>query len=269
MNSVAIFGVPRSGTSWLGQLFNSSPEVAYRYQPLFSYAFKNFLNETSSTKSISHFYDNLIETQDSFILQEKNISGNSTPHFNKENYTSLVWKEVRYINILDNLLEQSDTKLIGIVRHPCAVLLSWFNAPKEFDSDWSLLSEWLLAEKKNAAKPEEFYGFQKWKEATSIFLALVDKYPNKVKIITYSDLNIYTERVISELFSFSNIQLTDQTLNFIIESKKRSSSDPYDVYRRKDNDDTWKTKLDQIIIDRVFSDPAFVEIYNHQLLKTL
>ena len=37
MKNVAIFGVPRSGTSWLGQIFNSSPMVAYRFQPLFSY----------------------------------------------------------------------------------------------------------------------------------------------------------------------------------------------------------------------------------------
>lgn len=269
MNATAIFGVPRSGTSWLGQLFNSSPEVVYRYQPLFSYAFKDFLNEKSSAKSIRSFYDELIRTQDSFVLQKKNISGNSAPRFNKENSKSLIWKEVRYINILENLLDQSDTKLIGIIRHPCAVLLSWFNAPKEFDPNWSLLDEWVLAEKKNSTKPEEFYGFQKWKEATSIFLTLIDKYPDKVKIITYSDLNTYTERVISELFSFSNIKLTDQTLNFIIESKERSSSDPYDVYRKKSNDDAWKTKLDQEIINEIFSDPAFIEINNHHLLKTL
>lgn len=49
---IAIFGVPRSGTSWLGQLFNSSERVAYRYQPLFSYAFKGRLNENSTLDEI-------------------------------------------------------------------------------------------------------------------------------------------------------------------------------------------------------------------------
>ena len=42
MRHLALFGCPRSGTSWLGQIFNSAPDVAYRYQPLFSYEFKDW-----------------------------------------------------------------------------------------------------------------------------------------------------------------------------------------------------------------------------------
>ena len=44
---VAIHGVPRSGTTWLGSIFDSSPNVIYRNQPLFSYAFKSYLSEHS------------------------------------------------------------------------------------------------------------------------------------------------------------------------------------------------------------------------------
>ena len=44
-------GVARSGTSWLGQIFDSSPEVRYSFQPLFSYEFKNRVNENVTTST--------------------------------------------------------------------------------------------------------------------------------------------------------------------------------------------------------------------------
>ena len=36
---VGVHGVPRSGTSWLGQILNASKKVNFKFQPLFSYAF--------------------------------------------------------------------------------------------------------------------------------------------------------------------------------------------------------------------------------------
>ena len=44
MKRIGLHGVPRSGTSWLGNIFNSSPDLTYKHQPLYSYAFKNYLN---------------------------------------------------------------------------------------------------------------------------------------------------------------------------------------------------------------------------------
>ena len=55
MNTIAIFGAPRSGTTWLGQLFNSSPNTLYRYQPLFSYEFKDYLSESNTKQNIKQF----------------------------------------------------------------------------------------------------------------------------------------------------------------------------------------------------------------------
>jgi hypothetical protein len=66
---VGIHGAPRSGTSWLGQLFNSSEHVAYRYQPFFSYAFKERLSVRSGALEIQRFFDDLRNTEDDFVLQ--------------------------------------------------------------------------------------------------------------------------------------------------------------------------------------------------------
>jgi len=75
MENAAIFGVPRSGTSWLGQIFNSSPNVAYRFQPLFSYAFKSRLNEHSTADDIENFSRDILNTSDEFVTQKKKYSG--------------------------------------------------------------------------------------------------------------------------------------------------------------------------------------------------
>ena len=46
LKKIAIFSVPRSGSSWLGQIFNSHEDVSFRMQPLFSYSHKSALNKT-------------------------------------------------------------------------------------------------------------------------------------------------------------------------------------------------------------------------------
>src|SRR5436305_252996 len=99
---VAIHGAPRSGTSWLGQLFNSSENVAYRYQPLFSYAFKQRLTSTSTRREIELFFDDLLFTEDDFVLQRgaASLAGYSL-EFEKAEITHLVYKEVRYHCVLE------------------------------------------------------------------------------------------------------------------------------------------------------------------------
>lgn len=55
MNKFAMFGVPRSGTSWLSQIFNSHPSIVMRFQPLFSFGHKGRLSENSSESDIALF----------------------------------------------------------------------------------------------------------------------------------------------------------------------------------------------------------------------
>ena len=101
MQNIAIFGAPRSGTSWLGQIFNSSPNVAYRYQPIFAYSFDGMLNEDCTFEEIRSFHHDLLRTKDPFVLQKQNISGRNTPRFKKAAIKFLVWKEVRYLEVIE------------------------------------------------------------------------------------------------------------------------------------------------------------------------
>lgn len=259
---VGIFGVPRSGTSWLGQIFNSSPHVAYRFQPLFSYTFKGRLSEHSKTREIENFYQELLLTHDDFILQDKNANNKKNPFFEKQEIGHLVWKEVRYHYVIENLLKNSDTKIIGLVRHPCAVISSWANAPKEFNSEWDILEEWFFAKNKNLDKKEEYNGYNKWKEIAFAFINFQERFSDQFQLIKYEDLNDQTEVVVRKLFDFCNIEWQSQTDQFIKNSKSITDNDPYGIFRKNQTNNEWENKLPMAIQQVILNDPDFISLNN-------
>ncbi|MGD8427707.1 MAG: sulfotransferase, partial [Balneolaceae bacterium] len=206
MKNIAIFGVPRSGTSWLGQIFNSSPQVAYRYQPIFAYSFKRGLSELSSSEDIQTFHRELLCLDDDFVCQKRNISGNPAPQFTKKEITHLVWKEVRHLNVIENLIRKSSTKVIGIIRHPCGVLKSWMQAPREFKADWDVQEEWRFASKKNDGA-HDFYGYERWLSAANMFLRLAEVYPGQFRILIYESLLRDSKSTVQGLFEFVDLIL--------------------------------------------------------------
>lgn len=246
MQRIAIHGVPRSGTSWIGSIFDSSPEVCYRYQPLFSHAFKGFLNENSSADEIQSFFEKIMISSDDYLTQRVAKKTGSMPSFEKVKPRHVVYKEARYHHFLKNLLQRDKhLKVIGVVRNPKAVIASWFKAPKEFDSaSWNLQTEWRLASSKNENRPEQFYGFEKWKEVTQLFLAFANDYANRFYLLEYDKLLTQTKSEVSNIFEFCNIPMTAPTLDFLRQSRSIDLSDnAYSVYRIRSTDDIWERTL--------------------------
>lgn len=258
MNRICIHSVPRSGSTWLGEIFNSHPLVNYNYQPLFSYAFKGFLTPKSSQKDIYTFYKDIAISNDDFLNQTEARQSGKLPSFEKPNKANfIVYKEVRYHNILRNLLEQApDIRVIGLIRNPLSVINSWLNAPKEFRKDlgWDELSEWQYANKKNDNRPEEFNGFEKWKEVSNLFLEFETEFPNQFKIISYSELLKHTDKTVSDIFKFCNLNLDNQTINFINQNSNSGNKDAYSVYKVKNDDNSWKKSLSPQIINKITTD---------------
>lgn len=254
---IAIHGVPRSGTSWLGEIFNSSPVVSYAYQPLFSYAYKDFLSGTSTRQEIDEFFFELLHSEDEFVQQKiKRISGDM-PNFIKGVATHIAYKEVRYANLLPSLLSESpDLMFCGIVRNPLSVINSWLSAPREFREDlgWVVEEEWRYAPKKNMDRPEEFNGYEKWKEAVQLFLRLKAEYIDRVFIVNYSDLLRDPLKQTRAFFDFFGLEFTSQTKNFLQESLTTDSSDAYSVYRHNQTDRKWESELDPCISQEIIAD---------------
>lgn len=254
---IAFHGVPRSGTSWIGSIFDSSPSVCYRHQPLFSYAFKDRLSDNSSSSEIDTFFGEIALSEDDFITQSKEKLSGLIPSFAKEEPKFIIYKEARYHHIIQNLLvNHKSVKVVGVVRNPYAVLASWFNAPKEFDKvNWSFEKEWRNAESKNQGKPENFYGYEKWKEVSQLFLDLGRIYLDRFYLIEYKNLLKDTEAEVKKLFGFCGIEYQDQTAKYLESGRKKDTSDEaYSVYRIKNADDGWQGVLPAHIVTAIEKD---------------
>lgn len=260
---VSIHGVPRSGTSWLGQIFNSHPDVAYRHQPLFAYRFKDRLHPGSSKCDIYRFLKELYDTtEDDFILDKREayksillpLQKNRNPNF-------LVMKMVRYHHLIEKFIKEIDgVKIIGIVRNPCAVINSWLQAPKEFRDGWDPIEEWRYAPRKNLGRIEEYNGFEKWKEVAWMFLKLEEKYRQEFCLVKYDDL---VENPVSEtasLFNFVGLEMHAQVSNFINISRKKHSEDPYSVFKNPRVKERWRSELDPLIVNQIMIDVENTEL---------
>ena len=258
---IAIFGVPRSGTSWLSQIFYSHPDVAMRYQPLFSYSHKGRLNENSGSEEINSFFNEILNSDDPFVLMKSEIHRNY-PVFNKSAMpTHIAFKETRYLNVIGNLLRRSeDIRIIGIVRNPLANIASWIRAPREFDPTWDVLKEWRYAGLKNQGKSEEFYGFEKWKQVALNFLRYKQNFPELFFLVSYLDLNQNPLSTVEKLFAFCNLKPDRQVETFIKESQFRHDSDPYSVFRGNASDQKWRNILPRKISDSIIAELTGTEL---------
>lgn len=250
MQKIAIHSVPRSGSTWLGEILNSSANVKYSYQPLFSYKFKDFLDERSPKKEIDNFFLMLKDNDDEYISQSSQRVAGMLPYFEKSSYiTHVIYKEVRYHHILSNLLSQDEgIKLILLVRNPIEVMNSWINAPKEFDKTWDVKKELVNAELKNQGRKENFFGLEAWVQTTILFEKLEKKYPERVFFLKYSTLKNDTLETVKNIFGFCDLNFTEKTSSFINESSKKNVLDTYSVFR---GGKVSPITLDESLIDKI------------------
>jgi hypothetical protein len=259
---ISLHGVPRSGTSWFGQIFNSSPNVRFKYQPLFSYAFKDRISLNSNEKEIRLYYDSLYNYADNFLDQHEKIEKGIYPVFKikRKQPEFLITKMVRYHYLIPHLLEVIDNIIVlAIIRHPCGVLFSWKKNPREFKKEWNYQKEWRFGQSKNRFRPEEYFGFNRWKEATKLFLETESKYPKKFKLIKYEDLVNEPVKETKQLFDFCGIELEEQTLDFLTKSRQNHQNDVSSVYKGKKDIEDWKDGLDLDIIKIVLNELSETE----------
>lgn len=260
---IAIHSAPRSGSTWLGSIFDSHPNVIYKFQPLFSYALKDYLTPGSTIGDIMDFFSKLESTKDDFLDQKEAKRKNIMPHFGKTETTAIVYKEVRYHHLLENMLEKDgELMVIGLIRNPLAVIHSWLKAPKEFKKElgWKVKEEWRFAPSKNLNKPEEFNGYEKWKEVAFLFERLQNQYPDRFYLQDYNTLLTQTTKSVHKMFEFAGLEFTEQTKSFLSDSRRKEDPNAYGVYKTKVIDDQWKMGLPEYIIDEIKMDPEFKQL---------
>lgn len=254
--TILLMGMPRSGTSWLSQIFDSNKNTKLRLSPLFSYAFKNAVNEKSSKNDWNILLEKVYKAEDDFMNQTVRKNKGEYPNFEEKNTNPefLVIKDTRYHNLTEKSLEMiNGLKIIYIVRNPCGAIHSWLTAPREFPATANPKEEWRNGKCRKTGE-EEFWGFNDWKKVTTLYMDLQKKYPNKIKIISYEELVDNPAKLTNEIFEFTNLNLEEQTLEFLKKSQSSHVKNEYAVFKNPKVKDRWKNELNKNIINEIQED---------------
>ena len=248
--------MPRSGTSFLGQIFDSCPQVAYRLEPLFSYKLKNIFNEKSTKQEFLDFFEKAFDShEDEFMNQLDRRKKKYYPTFKKINEDILVFKTTRFHNILPHLMElfdESFLKVISLVRHPAGAIYSWVSHPNEFPSNLDYKDEWRNGSCRKTSE-EEFWGFEDWKDVTKQHMKLEKKY-NNFHIFQYENIVNNIKDETKKIFHYSQIPFSTQTEEFLIKSQSKHINNPYAVYKNKNVALNWKKNLDTYIQKQIIDE---------------
>ncbi|WMI65838.1 sulfotransferase [Aestuariibaculum sp. YM273] len=246
-----INGMPRSGTSWLSQIFDSHPDVNFKLSPLFSYEFKNYATVNSLKPRWEKLFKEVSVSEDEFINQTYRRLAGEYPVFMKSGINKLVIKDTRYHNLTLRLLELfPQIKFIHIIRHPCGAVNSWLRAPKEFDQSLNPLEEWRSGQSRKTSE-EEFWGFEDWLKLTKLYLNLEKKYPNNVKVVNYEKLVNDPVNETKKMFAFVGLEMSSQTFDFIRKSQEAHHNGTYAVFKDKSVAQKWETQLDSSIVEDI------------------
>jgi len=250
---VALAGAARSGTSWIGLILDSSPDVAYRFQPLFSYAFKDAVNVDSPRSEYTKFFEGMYASSDDFLLQTEHKDAGIHPRFEQNsNQPILVFKTCRYQYVLGRMLQYFENfKLIGLIRDPRGTIDSWLKVPSEFPVGSDPRAEWRFGACKNEGKEEHFFGFYKWREIAHMYLDLYDQFPRRVFIVRYEEF--VNDPVVTTkcMFNFLGAHFYEQTVSFLEASHSTHNNSPFSVFKDKSIANCWRTDLDPYIAKEI------------------
>lgn len=252
---IYLAAVARSGSSWVGQILAAHPQICFRFQPLFAHELKGQVSEDSSTEEFSQFFRKLSMPVEGFMRQDDKITSGEYPeNIESGNETILALKENRYQSVIGPMLRKMPSlRVIGLIRHPCAVLNSWRKNAKEFPPQSDFQKEWRHGMCKNSG-PEDYFGYYKWKEVSNLYLDLSDQFPDRVCIMHYDRLVEDPASCCEAILNFCGLEYAPEVAAFVEKSNSYNNSSYYAVYKHPSVAIKWRKEMPKNIIEEVYAD---------------
>ena len=249
-------GMPRSGSTWLSQILASSPQVRMKFCPLFSYEFKNKLDETASAADWEQLFHDVYHMPSEYLDQDYLRKKGLVPTFGVKDAkpSCLAVKSTRFHNLVPQILARHNTiRFIHLVRDPRASIHSWLTNPYEFPANADPMEQWRHGSCRKTG-PGEFWGFEDWLFVNSQALSLQAKYPERFLIVQYEDLTEALEAGVQKIFNFCRLSHHPQTRNFLIESRSKHMNNKRAVFKSPSSHLSWNGKLHHKIADACLSE---------------
>jgi hypothetical protein len=253
---VVVTGMPRSGTSWLGEIVHSAPPVRLRVSPPFSWELKNCIAPGAPKAAWDDMLARAYRSSDPFMTQrERRLSGEYPTFADKPDEPPvLAVKFDRFLDLVPEMLAHyPDLRVAAIIRHPCGAIHSWLTAPREFPPDADPLANW----RSGAAKkvwPGDFFGFDDWLAMTRMHLELARRHPDRVVLLRYEALVADPVAQARRVFDTLDLPFGAQTRDFLAASHSRGPDTPYAVYKPKSVKDRWRRELQPEIRDAILAE---------------
>ena len=224
--------MPRSGTTWLSQIFEAHPRFITRLSPNYSYVLKNRLTPDSTEAEWRSVLGEAAATSDPFMTQNWQRDAGNLPWFEPSDEAQrLAVKDTRFHETyLAGMGRLPDAFCIYLVRNPCATLDSWRRSP-EFPANAGLDAEWRSGACRKGDGPGEYWGFADWVTLTRRYRQLAREEPSRYRVVRYEELVRHPNRGAEDLFRFVGEALDPQVVDFIAASQATHTAGPYSVFK--------------------------------------
>lgn len=253
MKLCMLCSAPRSGSTWVQYVLENHDNISTRFQPMFSYEFKNKLSGDISRRDVEEYIQDLLSTSNEFVLSKSDFHKKNKIYLerrDKKNIKYLLTKDVHGLNNLENILRvYPELKIIGLIRDPCGVINSYMNSRGEYLGEEL---EWLTGGSKNKNQ-EYFWGYNKWKEIRRMFNKIQENYPENILIIKYEDL-VRSDLEFKKIFDYLGLEYQDGVMEYIKRCRSNDLGHDYQVCKSVRVVDNWKNELDKNIQEYIISD---------------
>lgn len=253
---IYVTGVPRCGSSWVGEVLSAARRIRYIYEPF---------NPTKHPYLTHHHVYLAAGDDDARIRRAADdvFRGKiRLHHFLRGVKRGYAWQTVRPADrvlvkdptgmfLTDWIANRYQARVLVIVRHPCAFAssihqLGWPAEVEGFLEQPRLMADWLAPHERLLRESLDDFWCRVaafWGAAYTVLHGQLNDHPDW-RVVQYEDLCSDPQREYTRLFAEFGLEVTSRTRRFLRSSTTTSNNDPKSTRRNsRTMTDVWRRRL--------------------------